>query len=279
MTFRDTHTSNSSLIRHNVLICFDRALVQEAGVLMTGLTQCISKLTLHCIVSSDVTESDRANMEKVAVALNVELHFYDPIPILGKFENNEKSQIRFQKLVHNEILSVVSLNILYLDIDTLPIGDISALFEMEFPQAFAAVALDDLVSRKFVRWKSVANAGVILFNSRVWGREKLNLQARDFISDYYRNFEKSLASDELVLNKIYYDRWLRIPSIYNCTFLRSYMSSFLFRPGRIKIVHFIGPQKIWKKSWRSVGYLRFVCIYQSRLRLYKTLLEVGDQRH
>jgi lipopolysaccharide biosynthesis glycosyltransferase len=253
--------------------------VQEAGVLMTGLAECVSNLALHCIVSSKVTEPDRAKMERVAGVLNVELFFYDPVPILGKFERSDKSQIRFQKLVHNEILPSNLPKILYLDIDTLPIRDVSSLFELEFPQAFAAVALDDVVSRKFVRWRSVANSGVILFNSKVWNSEELNLRARDFMANYYDNQKSMLDSDELVLNKVYYDRWFRIPSIYNCSFLRTYTSSYLFNPRKIRIVHFIGPEKIWKKDFNSIRYLRFVRIYQSRLRLYNSLLEPTNQHY
>jgi hypothetical protein len=68
--------STPSSIRNHVLICFDEFLVQEAGVLMTGLAECVSNLALHCIVSPKVTEPDRAKMARVTGVLNVQLSFY-----------------------------------------------------------------------------------------------------------------------------------------------------------------------------------------------------------
>ena len=269
-----TLTNHSA--RFNVLICFDEKLIREASVLLIGLSECLPNVVLHCITSPKVSETDKVQMGKIAARLNVEIIFYPPKSILGNFANNDKSQIRFQKLIYNEILPRDLSNLLYLDIDTLPMSDLSNLFEKTFVEAFAAVCLDDFVSRKFVRWRNVANAGVILFNNNVWNALNLNLRAREFMAQYNENTGTLLHSDELVLNRICLGNWHRLPSIYNCSFLQTYTSRYLLRPRELRIVHFIGPQKIWNKGWKSIRYLRFVRIYRSRLRQYLMLCEANE---
>ena len=264
-------------VQQNILICFDEALIQEACVLMTGLADCLSNVVIHCITTPSVSEISKNQMQRVATVLNVKILFYAPKVIVGRFERTDKSLIRFQKLIYNEILPRDLPNLLYLDIDTLPIRNLSDLFEIEFSEAFAAVSLEDFVSRKFERWNSVANAGVILFNHDVWRALNLNLRAREFIAQYNEDSGNLLHSDELVLNKIYYQKWLRLPSFYNCTFLQTYTSRYLFRWKDIRIVHFIGPKKIWNMTWKSIGYLRFLRIYRSRLHRYLALSQATSQ--
>jgi lipopolysaccharide biosynthesis glycosyltransferase len=269
-----TLTNHSA--RFNVLICFDEKLIREASVLLIGLSECLPNVVLHCITSPKVSKSEKIQMERIAASVEVEIFFYTPKSILGNFTNDDKSQIRFQKLIYNEILPRDLSNLLYLDIDTLPLSDLSDLFEITFVEAFAAVSLDDFVSRKFVRWKNIANAGVILFNNNVWNALNLNLSARDFVAQYNQDTGLFLHSDELVLNRICHGKFHRLPSIYNCTFLQTYTSRYLLRPRELKIIHFIGPQKIWNKGWKSIRYFRFVRIYRSRLRQFLMLREANE---
>ena len=91
-----TLTNHSA--RFNVLICFDEKLIREASVLLIGLSECLPNVVLHCITSPEVSEIDKVQMGKVATKLSVEIIFYAPKSILGNFANNDKSQIRFQKL-------------------------------------------------------------------------------------------------------------------------------------------------------------------------------------
>ena len=260
----------------NVLICFDENLLEEAAVLLAGLAECVPNLNLHCITALNVSQSSKERLLKIASVLQVPIFFYPPKLLEGKFSENDKALIRFQKLIFNEIMPSGLQNLLYLDIDTLPVGNLTELFQLKFNQAFAAVSLEDFISRRFVRWKSVANAGVILFNVSVWNKEKLNQHARNYISKYHKNTGKYLHSDELVLNKIYYAKWFRLSSNYNCTFLQTYTSMKLFQPQKIKIIHFIGPKKIWKASWKSPAYIRFLIIYRSRLRRCQSISTMTD---
>jgi lipopolysaccharide biosynthesis glycosyltransferase len=193
-------------------------------------------------VTEDVALKNSRELIEYAQTLGVKILIYLNCNILGDIKTGARSEISYQKFVFTDLLPEDIDYLLYLDIDVVPIRSLNELFSTSFEEAFAAIALDDWISRKFARWESVANGGVQLINVKKWRESGMKEKALTFI----KNFQPvESLTDEIVLNHILYKNWKKLDSGFNVSYMKTF---FMFNPAersRIRIVHFIGPRKPW----------------------------------
>ena len=253
-----------NLTKKNLLLVFDECLIFQSKVLMKALRECLTgDITIYCIVSNSIDERMRADLLRVAENLELELILVDEFQPWIPFHSQARAPIAYQKFLWEYFLPESAAKLLYLDIDVVPMRNFDELFDIDFNQAFAAVALDDRKSRQLERWENTANGGVNLFNVEVWKRENLTIRAIQFISESH---SKSELYADLVLNKIYYGNWFRLDSRYNCPYSKTFGLRFLFGRFNTSLVHFMGPQKPWTtKLW--FPYNRYIVnLYRRRNR-------------
>jgi len=246
----------------NILLTFDDRLVEQAAVKLVELRACLSgDVFIYMIVSPGVTNIQKEKLSALAETLKLKVFFYSGTSKIQDFESMARASISYQKFFFPDILPLNDGYLLYLDLDTVITRNIDSLFNEEFDEPFAAVALDDFISRKFTRWNQTANGGVNLFNVRKYVELGLVNKAHNFIV-HHPNPE-SLYTD-LVLNHLQYNKWFKLDSIYNTAFVKTWFTLSPRKRRDFAVIHFLGKRKPWKKFvYSPLGY-RYMRLYKIR---------------
>ena len=235
----------SGIEEKSILLVFDEKLTQQSQVLLKGIRECLTgPVVVHCIVSKGVGDRQKAELLQLAGLIKLRLIIIEEISPWEKFASQARSPVAYQKFLWELLIKDLPAKLLYLDIDVVPIKNFDELFFFDFREAFAAVALDDKISKRFHRWHMTANGGVVLFNTKTWRTEGLTEIAIKYVS----SSTKSELYADLVLNKVYYDKWNKLDSKYNSSYAKTFQLSYLKLKDSISLVHFMGPRKPWKKS-------------------------------
>ena len=135
--------------------------------------------------------------------------------------------------------------VLYLDGDTIVNGDISELFDIDLTNFYCA-GVSDIYVEKIGHKKSLnidglyINSGVTLFN--LDEMRKTNIAENLFKLTAENNFK---YPDQDAINVAFNGKIKELDCIYN--FKRDHQKTFPVRFHSAKIVHFVGPNKPWKK--------------------------------
>ena len=176
---------------------------------------------------------------------------------------HDGSYATYYKLFLQEFLPGEVERILYIDDDTVILGDLQELFAMDMKDIPLAIVRDsdplpfyDQTPEEKMRCRY--NCGVMLINMKEW-REK-GCQAK--IEDYMKT-HNNYCHDQDILNRLYYEKIMPLPCEYNVQPLtyaftpkeyfsvyhqKDYYSLEEIEKGRknIKIAHFFHLDIIWK---------------------------------
>ena len=94
---------------------------------------------------------------------------------------------------------------LYLDCDLVVTKNLDDLFATDL-QGYPLAAVRDY-GRKVYYDQEIFNAGVLLINNRVWKQEQLTQRLIDLTNEWH---DKADQVDQLVLNKLFENRWLEL---------------------------------------------------------------------
>ena len=135
--------------------------------------------------------------------------------------------------------------VLYLDGDTIVNGDISELFDTDLTNCYCAGVSDIYIES--VGYKKTLgidglyiNAGVILFNLDEMRRT--NIAEKLFKLTSENNFK---YQDQDAINVVFNGKIKELDCIYN--FKRAHQKAFPEKVPSAKIVHYVGPNKPWRK--------------------------------
>jgi lipopolysaccharide biosynthesis glycosyltransferase len=247
----------------NILLVFDYRLADAAKILMIGLRECLSgSVVVHCIVDQD-TYSSREEFLSLAEKIDLSVRIYLESGLFKHLNTKARAKISYEKYLFERCLPDIIEYLLYIDVDVVPVRNFDEIFINNFEQPFAAIALDDFISRKFIRWNSVANSGVVLINTNSWKKHGFDKKSYDFIVKFSNQED---LYDELVLNFLYYDKWFRLDSRFNTSYIKTFFMLSHKKRSRISLVHFIGPRKPWKKHIFSPLAYRYLRKYRKRAR-------------
>lgn len=206
----------------------------------------------------------------------------DAFDILKKYEN---CKIRFVKVDENifdgfplaswttvqtwfrtalsELCSDLD-RVLYVDCDTLILGDLSELFSMDLSNNLIAGVTDIVGVQNHVRRLSISddkyfNAGVILFNTKLMREQQTFIEIEKFAKG--RSLE---CADQDAINKVIENRKLLLHPKYN--YLETWESNYendydaeyskLYEEAKINptIIHFVGLKPFYYKNLHSFKY-------------------------
>ena len=143
-----------------------------------------------------------------------------------------------------EVLPNIS-RVLYLDGDTIVNGDICELFDTDLTNCYCAGVSDIYIES--VGYKKTLgldglyiNAGVILFN--LDEMRKTNIAEKLFKLTAENNFK---YQDQDAINVAFNGKIKELDCVYN--FKRAHQKAFPEKVSSAKIIHYVGPNKPWKK--------------------------------
>lgn len=135
--------------------------------------------------------------------------------------------------------------VLYLDGDTIVNADISELFDIDLTNFYCAgvsdIYIESIDHKKAIGFEGLyINAGVILFN--LDEMRKTNISEKFFKLTAENDYK---YSDQDAINVAFNGKIKELDCIYN--FKRNHQKAFPEKVPSAKIVHYVGPNKPWRK--------------------------------
>lgn len=261
----------------NILTATDDNYAAWCGVMLTSLIKCNRERDIHAYILCDsVSEREKSALQK----LGIHVHLIDLD--WSSFENwvprmeggSYLSRTTWARLGIADLLPEHVEKILHLDVDTIVMGSLAELYDMDIKE-HAAVVIDEYRDGQYIGVTGrYFNAGVLLINMRYFRENDIKQQCIDFIG---RNRERILFHDQDTLNAVLDGKVLYASRKFNLTSSGIYRHDVLdmMRPdvtfdddekvqhaADVRIVHFTGKEKPWRtyifcpnpyvRHWRKV---------------------------
>ena len=210
----------ASLKTLHICLAFDNNYLKPFFVLITSifLNNRSYDVVLH-VIANEVDNDVRKKITEYIGMHNAVIFFYNidskqlknfPLPNETYISIAAYYRIFFPLIMPDEIE-----RILYLDTDTLIVGDLIQLYEIEFDNPIAAVVDIDMPLRDdlgLADRSSYFNSGVLLILRKAWIAQKITEKASYFIS---MNPDKLNYPDQDALNVAVMDNWKRMDRRFN----------------------------------------------------------------
>lgn len=254
----------------HVALGFDKHYIVPVYTLLTSifLNNKNNKIFFHAIATG-LTAAEKEGIKKFVQQNKADISFYTVneeeikksviIPQGSHFTIATYYRLFFTSLIPSSVRRLI-----YIDCDTVVVGDLRPLYEAEIGEApFGAVADPHPEIRTDLDIHEPGhyfNSGVLIIDTQNWAKHKVTENALEFISRYP---EKIKFVDQDVLNATLKGKWQPIDSKYNVMLLDVVLQTPTkdLLKGKV-IIHFTSPWKPWhcltKNKLRSVyrHYLR-----------------------
>lgn len=236
----------------NIVFTTDRKYAKFTGVSIYSVIKNNEKsyINFHIFVS----EMNKVDIELLRNLktdyINITLYylnaeFFQSFHTCGHFSYAVYYRLCIPNILNN------TKKILYLDVDTICLGDISQLFDVELNESIIGVVEDANVTNEhlseisFERNECYFNSGVLLINTEKWNLNNTFLKLVDLISN--RRFS---YPDQDALNLLLKDKKYVLPEKFNWTNWYKTPEILKLRSEGIIFAHFIGEIK----PWHEIGF-------------------------
>ena len=225
-------------------------------------------------------ESERMKI----IMLRVPGQLFQDVPVYNYF-----SKEVYYRLVAHTILPDSLERIMWIDGDIILCGEIKEFYNQDMSKEIL-IACEDMLngeSKEIHKKLQIPDSyiyfssGVMLYNLKVM-REKVQLNVIfQFIQE---NKEKIQIVDQDVLNAMFYKevKVLRKGFVYNYFAADLRPISYKMKLKRIKILHFCGEKKPWKKNYPYYGFKEF-WVYANKMeeyqKVYKEIYKSCQEAH
>ena len=270
----------------SVAFCIDENLVEKIGTLIYSISENTSSFVNAYITYDNLSEKSLARLamlNKIIPTVDIRLL---KVPE-GQQKRLSKISLKntwlpittYYRYVLADVLKDVD-RIIYLDVDTLVLGDLTELWKIDLEGNFFGIARDPLIAgyatlaQKFVDKRNIyANAGVLLMDLKLFRKYNMGNKLIDFTVntvDYCR------YGDQDVLNYYFIGAYKILDSEWNCGI--KLVDDIAEED--VKIVHFFGPGKPWGNSIFAL-YLIYangkILDMEHKYKLYQyKLLQLSD---
>lgn len=167
------------------------------------------------------------------------------------------SRAMYMRLLLPHLLPADVARVLYVDSDTLCVGPIDALFEVDLGGAVVGAARDPYTRRfsdngalpgitegrlRLDPRSHYFNSGVLLIDTAAWRDARVTDVALDYIA---RHADVARYPDQDALNYALYERWHRLPRRWNYAMPYRLETNMGGNLADARIIHFVGPEKPW----------------------------------
>ena len=245
--------------RIHIAACCDENYIPYAAVMMlSALTSTPGKsITFHLINCSISSESIR-KLQVLISSHDGQLEIYQPDDELYRgLPTLRYGEAVYQRINLPEYIPPDIGRILYIDADTLVLGNLDELWQVDLKGHLVAAVenLSPSACRDIgLPRTEYFNSGVLLIDLTGWRREKIHLQVTDYARE---NAHRLQYVDQCSLNAVLRGRWLRLMPEWNqqsdiykvvqkyhkgSSYTQKSMEEAILDP---KIVHFTGKKKPW----------------------------------
>lgn len=204
------------------------------------------------LLNKSLTEKNKGIIEKIANTKNSKITFRQvkasdfadcPIPENSHFSIETYFRLKIPSLFPNID------KMLYIDCDTITLGDITELWNFDISDSLAAACQDknnvDYL-KEFVGNHPYFNAGILLINSKKWREHNIEAKCFEFVKNYTN---KILWVDQDVLNVILAHNIKFFDADWNLQYNPTYdVVSYIYKDSEIKLIHYITKNKPWNTS-------------------------------
>jgi len=235
----------------SVVFCFDKTYASYAAVASFS----VHKHTQHplrifwLVPASDVPTLDTVLSHLADVGIYPEVVPVDAAPFMHWKQSGHNRTVTYTRLLIPELIS--ESKVVYLDCDTLVIGDVAELFAIDMHGSLIGGVLDNGASSKHFKTLSPSdtyiNSGVLLMNLDGLRQDGFLLKC-GVIHDQYRDTMPFM--DQCIINmyaeqrKCFLDAKWNFQVLSNQVRYADYLAKF--EQSSPSIIHYIGPVKPWQ---------------------------------
>lgn len=254
----------------HIALTFDTAYVTAAAASIDSLLEHHEPGALHLwlVVTADVSREDIAALTR-QVGHRARLTFItapatlvDHLPLSTHQHRRHVSRATYLRLHLPHLLPDSVERLLYLDADTLCLGNLSALHDMDLDEAVVAAARDPYLPRLadmegvpgIEGWRQVDPQGpsltpaVMLVDCAAWRRERITEVAMTYCED---PTHACRYMDQDALNLALQGRWARLWTTWCYSRTSRVESAWGGTLDGISVLHFLGAEKPWMEDFPS----------------------------
>ena len=235
----------------SIALCTDENLVKHIGTLLYSVDENTSSFVDAYIIYDNLSEKSLKKLTSLNDILStVTVHM---IKVLDKqqeklskisLENTGLPVTSCYRFILPDLLPSLD-RIIYLDVDTLVLSDLTELWRTDLEGKFIGVAKDELiipnVAQKIVsERKSYFNSGMLLMDLNLFRKYDICSDLIDFAVDIAEYCE---YGDQDILNYYFIDGYKLLDTKWNCG--RKFLED---REKEVGIVHFYGLEKPWNNT-------------------------------
>ena len=243
---------------YHIAYCFDDNYAMPAGLSLTSVIENNPNIEINFhLFTNNLSKKNLSNFETIAKQLDCSITCYE---IDNNFSVNSDTLVlgisiaTCLRFIVPEVLQKITSRVLYLDCDTLCVGSLDELFNIDLNNKIAAVVPDAEYMQNGQGKKygipngEYFNAGVIYFNTSLWNENKLTEKTFELINDG----NVYTFADQDVLNIVMKENTLLLPSDFNnLTALTVNGNEDAKVDKTTKIIHYITKNKPWHQPYRT----------------------------
>jgi lipopolysaccharide biosynthesis glycosyltransferase len=257
----------------HIAISFDQNFITPTYVFLTSVfdNNKSEKISFHAIATG-VSDKDKQEITSYIQQHGADIIYYTiDDKNLSSFivpEHSYYTVATYYRLFFPSLVPDHVQQLLYIDTDTVVVGDLSSLYQMDISPYPVAAALDTIVTTRpdlgIDQQGHYFNAGVLLINIPTWRKQKISERSIQFLMEFP---EKIKWVDQDALNAVLYRNVYKLEGGYNITFYdipqelpRSKYKEFIADK---YIIHYTTGLH---KPWSMLGENKFRYIYHDYLK-------------
>ncbi|OTQ70154.1 hypothetical protein B6D17_09470 [Gilliamella apis] len=266
MHYSDKFLKNILVLNKNVQVtegyhiayCFDDNYAMPAGLSLMSVIENNPNIAINFhLFTNNLSKQNLAHFETLAKQFDCSITCYE---IDSNFSVNSDTLVlgisiaTCLRFIVPEVLEKITSRVLYLDCDTLCVGNLEGLFNRDLTNKIAAVVPDienmqNTQGKRYgIPYGEYFNAGVIFFNTLLWNHNKLTEKTFQLINDG----NVYTFADQDVLNIVMKENTLLLTSDYNnLTALTVNGNEDAKVYKTTKIIHYITKNKPWHQPYRT----------------------------
>ncbi len=212
------------------------------------IAKCVTGRIVVHILASGISPRMQKKLHKLCVGTNVSLDFVDMSGYVFDFDLSAMphwSSAIFYRIMIPEIFADLD-KMIYIDADTLMLGDFRALWDKEIPDEYIVAMVSDkyctLQQREILNLKQYHNSGMILFDLNKCREFNFSVKCLNWLAENHRI---AFYPDQDAINVVLEGKIFRLLNEFNWQIVTKQARLLTELPTTHRMIHFLTPTKPW----------------------------------